>query len=600
MSDVFISYSRFDKTFVSKLREALATLKQDIWIDWEDIPPSQVWWNEIKKGIARANNVIIILSPNSMASPVCHLEIEYARSLNKRLIPVYHADFDRETCLIEIGKRLAKKEDTAVHEIWGTHQPHTLYDENLTDISPINYFFFKEEEDFQSRFEALFTIIRTDYAHKEQHTTYELRAIEWKRRSEEPSFLLLDHELKEAQTWLNNAPGKEPAPTDVHRDYIQASEKRTRQLQRIRQASIIGSLVAAVASVFAVAASLVAVQAAASAADANHQQAAALVIQATAEQRADAANTQVAVAAMTATHSAIVQDMTDSFANIMIQSSSNQPIDRVAAMSEVVETYPDQAGVYILRGLTYELEGLPELAVADYTTALALDPDYAIAYSNRAVIYMAFGELDLALADYTTALKLNPEDALTYFNRANTYEALGESELAVIDYTAALELDSKTSDFYINRGVSYISLDHLDLAAEDFNSAIALDPTSENAYLNRGLLYHLQDQADLALADFSTVIALNPTNSNVYMARAYALFDDGQDAAAIAAVTEGIVLMPESAAQYDIRCELYLKTEQWSLGLADCETALTLDPDWMFSDEISALLETAREQVDGS
>jgi len=47
-----------------------------VWIGWKLIPALQTWWNEIKKGIVRVNNVVVVLSPLSMASPICHLEIE--------------------------------------------------------------------------------------------------------------------------------------------------------------------------------------------------------------------------------------------------------------------------------------------------------------------------------------------------------------------------------------------------------------------------------------------------------------------------------------------------------------------------------------------
>src|SRR6266496_2735860 len=99
MSDAFISYSRLDKEFVGKLREALANKEQDVWIDWESIPASQAWWQEIRKGIAKANNFVLILSPNSMSSPICQMEIEYAREMGKRIIPVVYEDFNREDCL---------------------------------------------------------------------------------------------------------------------------------------------------------------------------------------------------------------------------------------------------------------------------------------------------------------------------------------------------------------------------------------------------------------------------------------------------------------------------------------------------------------------
>src|SRR5688572_20553875 len=123
MSDVFISYSRLDKEFVSQLREALTNNDQDVWIDWEDIPPSQSWWNEIQKGIAKANNFVLVMSPNSLSSPICHMEIEYARQLKKRIIPVLHADYTRDECLKNVAKRLDTTQETTTREIWGNRLP---------------------------------------------------------------------------------------------------------------------------------------------------------------------------------------------------------------------------------------------------------------------------------------------------------------------------------------------------------------------------------------------------------------------------------------------------------------------------------------------
>ena len=192
MSDVFISYSRLDKDFVGQLREALLAQEQEVWIDWESIPPSQAWWDEIRKGIARANNIVVVLSPHSMASPICQMEIEYARQLKKRIIPVLYLPYEREAALIEITRRLAKREESTTRELWGDRHPHDVFDANDGELKHINYFVFLAEDDFQTKFDDLFTIIRTDYTHKEQHTTLELRAQEWDRRGRDTSFLLLD------------------------------------------------------------------------------------------------------------------------------------------------------------------------------------------------------------------------------------------------------------------------------------------------------------------------------------------------------------------------------------------------------------------------
>ena len=47
MPDVFIPYSRRDQPFVRRLHDRLAKDSRDVWVDWEDIPPTAKWWSEI-------------------------------------------------------------------------------------------------------------------------------------------------------------------------------------------------------------------------------------------------------------------------------------------------------------------------------------------------------------------------------------------------------------------------------------------------------------------------------------------------------------------------------------------------------------------------
>jgi hypothetical protein len=65
MSDVFISYARADKDFVRKLHQGLEEINRDIWIDWQDIPPTAEWRTEIFASIAAAHNFLFIVSPTS-------------------------------------------------------------------------------------------------------------------------------------------------------------------------------------------------------------------------------------------------------------------------------------------------------------------------------------------------------------------------------------------------------------------------------------------------------------------------------------------------------------------------------------------------------
>lgn len=236
MSDVFISYSRLDADFVGKLREALVKQNQDVWIDWESIPPSQAWWAEIQKGISKANNFVIILSPNAMGSPICHLEIEYARHLKKRIIPVLYLPYVRDEAIIAIAKRLAYPDQVSTRDIWGNRQAHDVVDANDADLRQVNYFRFTPNNDFETRFADLINIIHTDYDYKERHTTLHLRALEWERRNRDSGFLLIEKELADAEIWLDSAQHKIPAPTELHIAYIQASrDSETHRAQRIAE-----------------------------------------------------------------------------------------------------------------------------------------------------------------------------------------------------------------------------------------------------------------------------------------------------------------------------------------------------------------------------
>lgn len=79
MSSVFMSYSRKDRDAVAAMVTALRAAGEDVWVDLEDIVPSAVWMDEIKTPIANADSVIFVISPDSVASQVCGVELKYAR-----------------------------------------------------------------------------------------------------------------------------------------------------------------------------------------------------------------------------------------------------------------------------------------------------------------------------------------------------------------------------------------------------------------------------------------------------------------------------------------------------------------------------------------
>jgi len=60
---------------------------------------------EITAAIDAADTVVVMLSPDSVASPVCSQELEAAVGSNKRIVPVVIRDVEATSVPPDLGKR---------------------------------------------------------------------------------------------------------------------------------------------------------------------------------------------------------------------------------------------------------------------------------------------------------------------------------------------------------------------------------------------------------------------------------------------------------------------------------------------------------------
>ena len=202
MSQVFISYSRRDINFVKQLVKRLETARIDNWLDQDDIEPAADWRERIQTGIERADNFIFVISPASVQSNECRQELEAALRNGKRLIPIVYKEIDPQL----------------------THPA----------LASINWIFFRDGvDDFQTAFAKLVTAIKTDLAWAHVHSRIQTRALEWKRKNQDPSFLLRGKDLQDAEQQLAGAgPDKNPQPTEMQRQYVLACRQDATHRQR--------------------------------------------------------------------------------------------------------------------------------------------------------------------------------------------------------------------------------------------------------------------------------------------------------------------------------------------------------------------------------
>ena len=224
-TEVFLSYSRKDGDFARKLNRTLQESGKTVWFDQESISSGANFEIELYKGIQNSDNFLFVISPDSVTSPYCESEVNYAAQQGKRMVSV----LCRET------------------------EPSTL-PEALKFINWIDF----AQQDFDKQFPELIQTLELDREHAHQHTVLQQRANEWLDNQESHDFLLNISACEKSEQWLNAATNKQPRVTELQARYIKASRAaiesarcREQRRQRIVLGSVlVGLVIALILAVF--------------------------------------------------------------------------------------------------------------------------------------------------------------------------------------------------------------------------------------------------------------------------------------------------------------------------------------------------------------
>src|SRR5271167_2506166 len=104
MAEVFISYAREDQGFARDIHAALQKVNRDTWIDWRSIPDSAKWRAEIFAAIEAADNFLFIISPDSLRSSMCGLEVAHGVANKKRIVTILYHPVDPKELLPGLGE----------------------------------------------------------------------------------------------------------------------------------------------------------------------------------------------------------------------------------------------------------------------------------------------------------------------------------------------------------------------------------------------------------------------------------------------------------------------------------------------------------------
>jgi lipoprotein NlpI len=184
--------------------------------------------------------------------------------------------------------------------------------------------------------------------------------------------------------------------------------------------------------------------------------------------------------------------------------------DDFSLWSDTVRKSPDDAWVHYHFGDVYLSNGLFDMAIEQYQTALKLDLDYEEVHNNLGNAYARKGQYDMAIEQYQAALRLKPGLAIVHFNLGAAYSSKGLFDMAIEQYRKALSVKQDYAEAHNNLGNAYAYKGLFDMAIEQYQTAVRLKPDYARAHFNLGLMYLKKGLKDMARKEAEMALNLRP------------------------------------------------------------------------------------------
>ncbi len=216
MTQVFLSYAEDDgdgqgqirqRSVREQVRNALIRNGMTVWINQTDITTGTDFQEAINQGIEQADNFVLLMSPQSLASAFCQQEIRHAQLYHKRIIPL----------LIE------EVEPGAI--------PSELQTLQFIDfIQPEDASRDEAERAFQASIDVFLRVLQSDADYYGMHKILLVKALAWDTQERRKDLLLRGNAFVDAENWLavSQQTHKQPPPTRLHHSFIEASQEINR------------------------------------------------------------------------------------------------------------------------------------------------------------------------------------------------------------------------------------------------------------------------------------------------------------------------------------------------------------------------------------
>lgn len=219
----FLSYARVDaQAFVLPFKTALESDNIPVWFDADDIPSARNWLQEIYRGIEKSHNFLFVVSTAWLTSPNCHLEYDYARQYNKRIVPVIYEAFDEAACRQYLKNKPWVEGGTVRTDDYVLNRASAVW-QAVQALPATQVHRVRKGEQVSTLAVRVQKSLNENRLYINKHTEYLVRAIAHQLGT---GGLLRANEVPDARRWLNSNQDQRYPPSPAHDDFIRNSQRR--------------------------------------------------------------------------------------------------------------------------------------------------------------------------------------------------------------------------------------------------------------------------------------------------------------------------------------------------------------------------------------
>lgn len=166
----------------------------------------------------------------------------------------------------------------------------------------------------------------------------------------------------------------------------------------------------------------------------------------------------------------------------------------------------DLANQHFDRGLSFDIRGRIDQAIAEMLAAVECDPDFAEAYNKLGDYYQKKGKIEKAIEMYRKSIELKPEVENSHFDLGCAYAHVGRYDDAMTELQRALTMDPQHYEIYGRMGFVQLELSMYDEAINNLKLAVVKDPSDLMARFTLGRALLKKERTVEARQQFEKVI----------------------------------------------------------------------------------------------